>query len=81
MTLLRIKFPAYNNPEKCWNFERLTGVTLAFLQMNLLRDYHMWKKTNIETSYQELRDRVLFAAKQSFPRGRCKNYLPYWAKE
>jgi len=36
---------------------------------------------NIEKAYQELYQSLLFAAIQSIPRGRCRNYVPCWDKE
>ena len=78
----RMSLSAYSDPPvKSWNFCRdewnrccpFTGKSFERLPTP--------DTTNIKKAYQELCESLLFAVKQSIPRGSRRNYVPCWERE
>jgi len=77
----KLKVSAYSDPVKCWNFCKDGWKGFCFLTWKSVDRFPTPDTTNIEKTYQELCESLLFAAKQCIPLRRRKNYVPCWDKE
>jgi len=77
----KLKVPAYSDPVKRWNFRKDDWKRFCFLTRKPVERLSPPATTNIEKTYQELCEGLLFAAEQCTPLSRRKNYVPCWDKE
>jgi len=66
---------------KRWNFRKADWKRFCLLTDESVERLPPPDTSNIERAYQDFCESLLSAAKQCIPRGRRKNYVPYWDKE
>jgi len=76
-----LKVPAHSDPVKRWNFWKADWKRLCLLTDESVERWPPPDAIDIEKAHQEFFKSLLSAAKQYFPRGRRKNYVPCWDKE
>ena len=65
--------------ESSWNYKKADWSKFHNLTDVLCRELDTDNSNNISTSVQRLTDCILQAATQTIPRGRRKDYKPYWS--
>jgi len=76
LTPLRLKVTAHSDPMKGWKFRKAHWKRFCLLTGESVVRLPSPDTTNIEKAHQDFSESLLLAAKQSIPRGRCKNYVP-----
>ena len=66
-----------------WNvetFSRLIGVTFAFIQVNLVRDCHIWTQQTLRRHIRNYTRTCYLQLNNLSPCGRGKSHVPFWDK-
>ena len=69
----------FQKKEPSWNYKKADWLKFQNLTDMLCRELDTDNSKNINASVQQLTDCILQAAKQAIPRGRRKDYKPYWS--
>jgi len=81
ITKSRCKVPAHSDLVKRWNFRKADWKRFCLLTGESVERLPPPDTPDIERAHQDFCGSLLSAAKQCIPRGRRKNYVPYWDKE
>ena len=76
----KLNVPAHSDPVKQWNFRKANWKRFCLLTDESVERLPPPDTPGIERAYQDFCESLLSAAKQCIPRGRRKNYVPYWDK-
>jgi ribonuclease HI len=68
----------YHRHAPSWNYKKANWSKFQASTNSLCNERRFDKKNDINTNVQQFTECILEAAKQSIPRGRRKNYKPYW---
>ena len=80
--LLKVTLTEHTTSQKkepSWNYKKANWLKFQNLTYMLCRELDTDNSKNINASVQQLTECILQAAKQAIPRGRRKDYKPYWS--